>query len=48
MLNFLIGEAGQKLDKFSQKYCSVINSAVVEWPQTASFDLFKAYSTVRG
>ncbi|OFK59490.1 hypothetical protein HMPREF2811_04555 [Globicatella sp. HMSC072A10] len=41
-------EAGHKLDKFSQNYCSFINSAGVEWPQTASFDLLKAYSTVRG
>ena len=41
-------KAGHKLDKFSQNYCSLINSAVVEWSQTASFDLFEAYSTVRG
>ena len=30
------GEAGHKLDKFSQVYCSLINSAVVEWHQPAS------------
>ena len=36
------------LINFSQDYCSVIKSAVVEWPQTASFDLFEAYSTMRG
>ena len=41
-------EVGHKLDKFSQNYCSLINSAVVEWPQPTSFDLFEAYSTVRG
>ena len=29
-------EVGHKLDKFSQNYCSLINSAVVEWSQTAS------------
>ncbi|MDT2768373.1 hypothetical protein P7G58_05810 [Globicatella sulfidifaciens] len=29
-------------------YCSLIKSAVVEWPQPASFDLFEAYSTLRG
>ena len=29
-------EVGHKLDKFSQNYCSLNNSTVVEWPKTAS------------
>ena len=29
-------EAGHNLDKFSQNYCSLIKSAVVEWHQTES------------
>ncbi|WPC09294.1 hypothetical protein [Globicatella sp. PHS-GS-PNBC-21-1553] len=34
--------------KIQSRYCALIYSAVVEWPQTVSFDLFEAYSTVRG
>ncbi|MHA3224700.1 hypothetical protein ACV7JQ_01670 [Globicatella sulfidifaciens] len=35
-LTVSIIDAGHKLDKFSQNYCSLNNSTVVEWPQTAS------------